>query len=283
MLIEPVAGASAESGASAVSWPAVIGGAMVASVVTLMLTILGSAIGLGSMSALSMGANPSAGKFTALAAIWLIIVQWLSSGLGGYLTGRLRTKWAGVHTHEVFFRDTANGFLSWALASLLVVGLLSSSLASVVSGATHAGATVAAGASQGATSMGASAGDQRGTMIDTLLRPATPNPAGSPQDSRGEVGRILASGADGTMSPDDKTYLSQLIAVRAGISQPDAEKRIDDAMAKEQAATQKAKQAAEATRKATSKFLLFTFVSMLIGAFIACAAAALGGRERDGI
>src|SRR5438874_10361074 len=133
-----------ESAVSAVSWPAIIGGAFVAAAVSVLLLALGSGIGLASVSPW-LGSNPSPTTFTAMAAIWLIIVQWISSGLGGYLTGRLRTKWVELHTHEVFFRDTANGFLTWAVATVFVVGLVASSASSLVSGGTRAAATVAAG------------------------------------------------------------------------------------------------------------------------------------------
>ena len=114
-----------ESSGSGVSWPAVIGGAVTAAASTLILLALGSGFGLASVSPWS-NSGASLTTFTLMTAVWLIIVQWVSSGLGGYLTGRLRTKWAGLHTHEVFFRDTANGFLSWAVASVLVAAFLAS-------------------------------------------------------------------------------------------------------------------------------------------------------------
>lgn len=44
-------------------------------------------------------------------------MQWLSAALGGYVTGRLRTRWVGLHTHQAFFRDTAHGFITWSLAT----------------------------------------------------------------------------------------------------------------------------------------------------------------------
>jgi hypothetical protein len=110
---------------SAVSWAAIIGGALAASAITLLLVALGSGIGLSSAAL-----NPSATTFTLRAAVWLIIVQWLSSALGGYLAGRLRTKWSGLHTDEAFFRDTVHGFLAWALASVLVAAFATSSIAS---------------------------------------------------------------------------------------------------------------------------------------------------------
>ena len=85
-----------------------------------------------------------------MGGLWLIVTQWLASGLGGYLTGRLRTKWAGLHTHEVFFRDTANGFLMWALATIAGAVLLASAASSVVSGTASLVGNVAAGATAGA-------------------------------------------------------------------------------------------------------------------------------------
>src|ERR1700745_3453288 len=111
---------------SAVSWAAVIAGGVAAVAIKLLLVALGAGIGLSSVSPWT-SANPSATTFTLLAAIWLIIVQWLSSGLGGYLAGRLRTKWISLHTEEVFFRDTVHGFLAWGLASLLVAAFATSS------------------------------------------------------------------------------------------------------------------------------------------------------------
>src|ERR1700691_2755076 len=101
-----------ESSKSAVSWPAIIAGAVAATAATVLLLVLGSGFGLISASPWP-GNGASAGKVVALAAIWFIVVQWVASFLGGYLTGRLRTKWVGTHTHEVFFRDTLHGFIAW--------------------------------------------------------------------------------------------------------------------------------------------------------------------------
>jgi len=278
-------GHAREASASAVAWPAVIGGAFVAAAVSVLLLALGSGIGLASVSPW-LGPNPSATTFTALAAIWLIAVQWISSGVGGYLTGRLRTKWVDAHTHEVFFRDTANGFLTWAVATVVVAGLVASSASSLVSGGTRAAATVAAGtlggASQGAMLSTTKSNDQTGYFVDSLFRPAQPNANASAADVRGEAARILATSlTNSSLAPADRTYLAQQVAARAGISQADAEKRVDDVVARVKAAEERARAAADAARKAASSFSFFTFISMLIGAFIACVAAALGGRERD--
>jgi hypothetical protein len=269
---------SEEASASAVSWGAIIGGAVAAAAITILLVTLGAGIGLSSVSPWS-AANPTATTFTLLTAVWLIIVQWLSSGLGGYLAGRLRTKWTGAHTHEVFFRDTAHGFLAWALASVLVAMVATSAISSAVSTAGSAVSSVAGGASQAAASQ---AGPATQYFSDSLFRADQPKPDASPQQATGEAGRILArSVANGNLDPGDRTYLAKLVAARAGLSQQDAEKRVDDVVAQMKAAEEKAKEAADAARKATAKAAFYIFVSMLIGAFIASAAGAIGGRERD--
>ena len=210
-------------------------------------------------------------------------MQWLSSGLGGYLAGRLRTKWTSLHTDEVFFRDTAHGFLAWALASILVAAFATSSVTSAVSSAGRAISGVAGSAASTATQAAATqSSTSDGYFLDTLFRKDQPDPNASSQDARAEAGRIVArSIANGNLDPNDRTYLAKLVAARTGISQQDAEKRIDDTMAQMKAAAEKAKQAADAARKATASASFYLFFSMLIGAFIASAAGALGGRQRD--
>jgi hypothetical protein len=271
---------SEESYASAISWGAVIGGAVAAAAITLLLVTLGSGVGLSSVSPWSP-ANPGATTFTLLAAVWLIIVQWLSSATGGYLAGRLRTKWTGLHTDEVFFRDTAHGFLAWALASVLVAAVATSAISSAVSTAGSAVSIVAGGATRAAADQSGAATQY---FTESLFRADQPKADASPREATGEAGRILArSIANGNLDPSDRTYLAKLVGARTGLSQQDAEKRVDDVVAQMKAAADKAKQAADAARKATAKASFYLFFSMLIGAFIASVAGAIGGRQRDSL
>jgi hypothetical protein len=266
---------------SAVSWAAIIGGALAAVAITLLLVALGSGIGLSSISPWT-ALNPSATTFTLLAAVWLIIVQWLSSALGGYISGRLRTKWTGIHTDEVFFRDTVHGFLAWALASVLVVAFATSSISSAVSSAGRAISNVAGSAASTATQAVANQSGSNGYFMDVLFRKDRPDANTSSQDARAEGARIIARAvANGNLEPGDRTYLAALVASRTGLSQEDAEKRVDDTMAQIKAAEDKAKQAADAARKASAQASFYLFFSMLIGAFIASTAGAIGGRQRD--
>jgi hypothetical protein len=215
-----------------------------------------------------------------MTAIWLIVVQWVSSLLGGYMTGRLRTKWVGTHTHEVFFRDTAHGFVTWALATVIGAALLASAVGTIAEKGVQAGSMVAAGAAHAAA---ASVSDSVAPYdIDRLLRPATIETDSSKSEGRTEVSRILAKAiSSGNITSEDRGYLAKLVAARAGVSEAEAQKRVDDVIAAEKAAELKARETADAARKSAATASIFMALSMLIGAFIASASAALGGRLRD--
>src|SRR5579872_6502555 len=135
--VEPIterAQPNREAHSSGVSWGAVIGGAFVASALYLILLALGAGFGLSAVSPWSnVGLTATAAG--AIAIAWLVIIEIIASAFGGYLTGRLRTKWALIHTDEVFFRDTANGLLSWAVALVVSVTFLASASAFLSSGA----------------------------------------------------------------------------------------------------------------------------------------------------
>ena len=144
-IVNPMANAPfyAESHASGVSWAAVIGGAFVTAAFALVLIILGIGFGLSWVSPWS-GAGASSKAIGAAAIIWLIATQAIASGLGGYLVGRLRRRWPTVHTHEVYFRDTAHGILVWAVAVVITAAFLGSAVSLIVGSRTKLAATTAA-------------------------------------------------------------------------------------------------------------------------------------------
>jgi hypothetical protein len=133
---------SVESSASAVEWGAIFAGGVAAMGITLILLTLGPGLGLTAVSPWSFR-NPSPAAFGTAAAIWLVVTQWLSSAFGGYLTGRLRTKWVGIRTDEVLFRDTAHGLLAWALATLIMAALVMLGSAAAAGVAATAADTIA--------------------------------------------------------------------------------------------------------------------------------------------
>ena len=278
-----LAGASHRPG-----WAAVTAGALVATAVTVMLLALGAGIGLGSVSATGND-NPSPATFTALAAVWLVVVQWVASFFGGYLAGRLRPSLAAdagrnLRDGETMFRDTALGFVTWATSTLIIVALVGGGASALfgTAGKALGGAASSAvqGASAGAAS-GGSAGDPSGYLLDRLFRPTAPAATADSTASKAEAGRILASAATGDIGPGDHDYLVALVAARTGLPPDQAGQRVDDTIGTEKAAVAKAKAAADAARRDAGEVSDYTFLSMLIGAFISCVAAAIGGRQRD--
>lgn len=316
---------------SAVSWAAIIAGAATAVAVTLILLLLGSGLGMASVSPW-VNSGISAATFSVAAAIWLIATQWIASGMSGYLTGRLRTKWAGVDPNEIYFRDTAHGFLAWAVATLITAGFLGSLASAIIGGGATAVTAVSAGAAAGASQAATENSDDRpgsinAYIVDTLFRtdpanasnrtgtsinvppntavppdmsqtpgqdqfPAppsnrtpstgTPSPSSGSNDARGETMRILINGiTTGGVPETDKVYLAQLISSNTGISMEEATRRVNDAIGQIAAAETKLREAADAARETASTVSIFGFLSLLIGAFIASAAAALGGHHRD--
>jgi hypothetical protein len=151
-----VAERAVESSASAVEWAAIAGGSLAAIGISIILFTLASGTGLAAVRPWSFS-SPSPTTFGVAAAIGLVVTQWVSSALGGYLTGRLRTKWVGIRTDEIFFRDTAHGFLAWALATVLMAGIFSLVGAATVAGTSAgANATVTAEAADQARKAAAS-------------------------------------------------------------------------------------------------------------------------------
>jgi hypothetical protein len=257
-----------EAHSSGVSWGAVIGGAFVAAAFYLILLALGAGLGLSAVSPWS-NVGASASTVGTLAIIWLIFIEIIASSLGGYLTGRLRTKWALIHTDEVYFRDTANGFLAWAVALVISVTLLASAATSMV------GRVAQLGALSETTGTATSATDPNGYFVDTLFRSDRLGPESKDPSVQAEAGRIFANALRQNQMPTaDQTYLGRLVAARTGISQSEAEKRVSDVIAD-------ARQTEDSARKAMAHLLLWFFLALLMGAFSASYAATIGGRQRD--
>jgi hypothetical protein len=289
--------------ASAVSWGAILAGAAAAAALSLILLILGVGLGLSSVSPWTQ-VGVSATTFGITTILWITFTQLAASGMGGYLAGRLRTKWISVHTDEVYFRDTAHGFLAWAVASLATAALLGSVIGSIIGTGVQAGATAAGGAvaATAATAAGAAAGEtsktgegEMGYFVDSLFRrspdtsTAAEGAAVAPADSApptAEVVRIFTANARAdALPPEDVRYLAQVVSQRTGMSQQDAERRVTETYSRMQAKIRdlanETKAAADTARKASSYAALWLFISLLIGAFVASWAATFGGRQRD--
>ena len=256
--------AGREVTASGVSWAAVVAGAVAAAALSLILLALGSGVGLSSISPWS-AAGDSASRIGTTAICWLIASQLLASAMGGYLAGRLRTKWVTVHTHEVYFRDTAHGFLVWAVGVVITAAFLASAATAMVGGIAKVGASAAP------------ATDPNAYFVDALFRSDHPVADRSGVPERAEVGGILANGLrHGDIPSADKAYLSGLVAERTGLSRADADTRVSDVWIQ-------VRESADTARRAAAHLSYWTFLALLVGAFTASLAATIGGKQRDDV
>ena len=247
--IPPSAAAAPEdaSSRSAVSWSAILAGAAAGAALGLILLILGTGLGLSVVSPWS-GEGVSGEAFGWSTIAWITFTSIASSGLGGYLAGRLRKRWIGLHGDETYFRDTAHGFLSWAGATLLTAAVLTSAIGAILgtgvkaagsvagAAATAAGGAAAAGA--GAAASGQEDGDLQYWVDSMLRRMPSPSPAPAPgtlaapgmdsapqaasapmttgrtdENAGPEIARILANGLrQDALDPADSQYLAQRVA-----------------------------------------------------------------------
>jgi len=277
VVVASAPGETSTSMLAGVSWPAIVAGAIVACALTLVLLAFGTGLGLTMVSPWS-GSGVSATTFKITTGLYLVVIAMLSSSIGGYIAGRLRSSWADVERDEVYFRDTAHGFIAWALATVLGATALALPATSLIGG-------TAVGASQGVVN-GAQTSGPMDVYVDTLLRPdsnaaaatATPAPAATnASDSRGEMVRLFTrSFRNGVeFKGPDRDYAARVVAARTGMNQADADKRVDAVVTQIKADT-------DAARKATASLAFWVTAAMLLGAFCASLAATEGGGLRDG-
>jgi hypothetical protein len=248
-----------------VSWGAILAGGAASCALTLLLLSFGAGMGFSIVSPWGHS-GPSTTTFEVGTGLYFIVMAMISSAVGGYLAGRLRTKWVGIRSEEIAFRDTAHGFLAWAVASVFGAILLASSASSLLGSATS-------GAAQ------AAATSPMDTYTDQLLRPDNPSAQSqqNPADTRAELTRLFATTfrTGGDLSSSDRNYVIKIVSARTGLSQPDAEKRVTDIV-------NAAKTDLDRARKAAMQLAIWLTLSLFIGAFSAAAAAWEGGGVRDG-
>lgn len=257
---------SEESDGSAVSWGAILAGGVASAAFTLFLVEVVAGLGLVMVSPWS-NQGASASTLSIAGGIAMILMAVMASALGGYIAGRLRTRWVGLHTDETYFRDSAHGFMAWAIGTIILATVLASAAGSIVGGF-----------ATGASSNPALVPDRNSYYVDMLFRSNQPvaSSQGVTETTNAEVSRLLARGLapGGELTADDRTRIAQLVAARTGLSQQDAQQRVDQTIAQ-------AKQAADQARRAAAKMAFWIAASLLAGALAGGLGAIEGGRERD--
>jgi hypothetical protein len=274
---------------SSVSWAAIFAGAVSAAAMTLIMLILGFGLGFSVISPWqNEGVSMEAIGWSTV--IWLTVTQIVSAGLGGYMAGRLRTRWTDINIDEIYFRDTAHGLISWAVATLLVATLILSSIGAVISGSAKAGASLAGGATSAVPMISDAVSESSDYVTNALLRtaPGAEIEQRANADVRDELSTIVVQALrDGELNEDDKQYVVGLVANYTDLNAAEAEQRIDEVIARAQQAAADAelaaREAADAALTSATFASLWLFIALLIGAYIASFMATVGGRQRDSV
>jgi hypothetical protein len=297
-------------------WGPIIAGALGAAAISFVLFAFGAALGLSSVSPYPYR-GLSASTFFIVAALYMAMVQVVSYAAGGYLAGRMRTPWLDGVVAERHFRDGAHGFAVWAISLIVSGGLLASGAGGVLKTATEAASVVTAGT--GAAAVNRLSMEPSDYATDYLLRPgpaapavaaapaatpaapatmptdgtaATPAPmpaapamqaaAPKPLMDRAPISRLFVSSLkNGSLAAPDRAYLVQVVSQETGVSQAEAEKRVDQAYVQAKDAEQKARDLANEARKKAALAGFLTAATLALACATACVAAGMGGKDRD--
>jgi len=248
---------------------AIIAGAIAAAALGLVLHTFALAIGL-SVSSTAPTWRDASIALVLLSGLYLLLASIAAYGFGAYLTARLRTRGAAGTAEEIEFRDGMYGLLVWAVATLLT--------AIIAIAATSATSRLVPAPAGGGAGVSASVGSESiiAYDLDRLFRGSERRPDGNLNYARAEAGRILLTASSHRgMAPDDRAYLVQLVTARTGLAGPEAEKRVDDVIAR-------AKENITRARRAAVVLAFMIGAAAMIGAVTAWYAACLGGEHRDG-
>jgi hypothetical protein len=279
------------AGTPSIDWAAVVGGAFVAAALSFVLFSFGSAAGVASVSPWSYN-NPSAKTLSILAVAWVLVSMIGSFIVGGYVAGRMRKPGYETTIGERQIRDGMHGVIVWGLGMVIGAIIATMVVASAARTATNVAATVAAtaAATVGATAAGTAAtvaantpADQVRGWVDTMMRAAPQaGQAGNDDEQRAEIGRILSrSWTTGDVSQDDRNYIAQVIATRAGVPEDEAKKRVDTAVQQVKQAVASTKDAADKARKAAAILAFLLGAASIVAGGAAYWAATAGGEQRD--
>lgn len=263
---------------SAVTWSAIIAGAVVGLAATIAMVTLGLGVGLALYDPWAP-VGSSAKQLSIGAVIWFITAQLWGLFVGGYVAGRLRRHAISGSTDETRFRDAAHGGAVWAMA--LIIGVMLSVVVTV-SAARTVSQAVAAGASTAAAGVGAVDDGEIGVLVRQLTRSGQP---GGTEVRPQEIVEILRrSWMRGEMAASDRDYLAGIVAQRTGIAEAEAKERVARAEQQvrdaAQQAEQRAKEAADKAKRTGAFTAFWGFIALLLGCTGAVGGALLGGAHR---
>lgn len=251
-----------------VQWPVIFAGGVVGAAAAFVLMSFAAAIGLAVASPSPTWRDASA-WLALLSGVWVLLVLIFSFAVAGYIAGRMRRRLTGLDANEVEFRDGMHGLLAWAVG--VIVGSLLLLAAASASSLARTDANATAGRSGNTRSQPFLAFE-----LDRLFRSDRAARQDENEASRDEAGRIIASGLGRRdIAPEDRAYLSRLVAARTGLAQPEADRRVNQVV-------EESRRSATQARRSGVIIGFLTAAALVAAAAAAWLASVAGGRHRDG-
>jgi hypothetical protein len=268
-----------------ISWGAVFAGVIIVLIVQLLLSLLGVGIGASTIDPSRQGGTPEASTFGIGAGLWWVICSLISVFAGAWVAGRL----AGMPDRT---DGMLHGLVTWGLAMLLLIYLLTTTVSSLVGGAFGVVGSAMQAAGQGAQAAGGAAAGaaqtgllgpfqedlqqligrarQQAQLTGQQIQQIT-----SDENVRSVVQKAVTAGPERLSEADRQAAINALVQY-TGMSRPEAEQRLTQWQQTYQQAKQQAIEAAEATADTVSKASLWAFVALLLGAIVAAVGGMLG-------
>ena len=272
-----------------ISWGAVFAGVIILLIVQFVLSLLGVGIGASSIDPSQQGGT-EASDVGIGAGLWWVICSLIAVFAGSWVAGRL----AGMPDRT---DGMLHGLVTWGLAMLLLIYLLTTAVSSLVGGAfgivgsamqaVGQGAQAAGGAAAGAAQTpGILAPFQRDLqqLVDRARQQAQltgqqMQQIASDENVRTVVQKAVTTGPESLSEADRQAAINALVQY-AGMSRPEAEQRLTQWQQSYQETKREALQAAEATADTVSRASLWSFVALLLGAIIAAVGGMLGAPRK---
>jgi hypothetical protein len=263
------------------SWGAVIAGAVMALVVLVVLQVLMLWLGLAAID--PVGAEPFDGIGMA-AAIGYLVTSAIALFIGGLVTGRLANRVAGT---DVFI----HGLLTWGVVTLVSLWLALSATGALIAGTLGVVGQVTGALGTGAAAVAPTVFEEMEGVIEeqrALLEDVQDEmePLWTDRAARSEfrtvVTRVLRDPGP-TVSEADRQELIDVVATNTELSEAEAAERVDDWIARYEAAQERLaqaerdiRQAGESLADALSQAAMWAFIGLIVGALITWLGARLG-------
>ncbi|WP_112961830.1 PhnA-like protein [Rhizobium sp. Leaf311] len=266
-----------------ISWGGVFAGVAIALSLHLLLNLLGLAIGAGVIDP-AQNDTPTAASLSTGSVIWMIVSGIIAAFVGAYVASRMSGR-------VVRSTGALHGLTTWAVTTLVVFYMLTTSVGALVGGAfsgvtsvfSGAGSTIATATTAAAPSL-ANASNPVATIEQRIREASGGNDPQALRDAAVSAVRAALTG-DQAQAEDARNRAADALARAQGIPVDQARQQVTDYENQYKQAVEQAKvratEAAQATATAVSTGSYVAFGALLLGAVAALFGGNMGAAHTE--